>query len=145
MKNRFTPSLVTSTNDTFYIPLYQRLFEWDEEQIKTLLENLHSSYANNIDKEEPYYVGMLTAIDNKGKELVDGQQRFTVITLIGIVMREYYDGWNEFLKKDNIYRLNFRARPNDQEYLSSRIDKRDPYYVNAKMKRGIETIEKFVL
>lgn len=145
MNNRYTPLLVASTNETFYIPLYQRLFEWDKEQITTLLDDLYSSFTHQHDKEEPYYVGMLTAIDNKGKELVDGQQRFTVITLMGIVMREYCDGWNDFLKIDIVNRLNFKARPNDQDYLAGRIDKREPNYVNAKMKRGIETIERYVL
>lgn len=144
MNNKYTPSKVALSAETFHIPLYQRLFEWDKEQITTLLEDLYSSYSHHLEDEQPYYVGMLTALDNKGKELVDGQQRFTVITLMGIVMREFYPEWNKFLKKDNICRLDFKARPNDQEYLSSQIDKREPKYINTKMKRGLSTIENYI-
>ena len=43
----------------FKIPIYQRLFEWDEEKIEQLLNDLYSSFSKNAD--EPYYIGMLTS------------------------------------------------------------------------------------
>ena len=79
-----TPELVCRnySNKRYQIPIYQRLFEWDQEKIEQLLNDLYISYKK--DETEPYYVGMLTStIDGEdlaeGNNLVDGQQRFTVI------------------------------------------------------------------
>ena len=104
-ENKFTPS--TIGNIEFSIPLYQRLFEWEEAQIKQLLFDLNESFKLN--KEKPYYIGMLTVFvesDTKKYSLVDGQQRFTVLTLMALAFRK--SGWRKFLKTDeekNISRL----------------------------------------
>ena len=91
-----TPERVAKTQKIYNIPIYQRLFEWNDEKIKNLLNDLFSSYVKN--EAEPYYIGMLTANEQvTEQDLVDGQQRFTVSTLIGIIYRKYYDGWNDFL------------------------------------------------
>lgn len=135
-----TPERIANTNETYNIPIYQRLFEWDEDKIEQLLEDLFQAYKKNSD--EPYYVGMLTSTGT-GNNLVDGQQRFTVMTLIGIVMQEYYTDWNSFLKiseDGNIQtRLNFSARPDDQAYLEcivlNNADK-NKVVINNKMEAG---------
>ena len=112
--NRFTPAEITKCDECFSIPLYQRLFEWEEPQIIGLLNDLKKSK----DKNRPYYIGMLTA--TQGKDLVDGQQRFTVMMLMGIVFKDYWkEGWEKFIKTNNNKpRLHFKARPDDEEYLA---------------------------
>ena len=92
IQQTFTPYTISQESALFFsIPLYQRLFEWGEEQITQLLDDLYSSY--NRDKNQPYYIGMLTAKETgKNKELIDGQQRFTVMFLLGI-----HFGWKDFL------------------------------------------------
>ena len=89
-----TPELICEkyADKRYQIPIYQRLFEWDQEKIEQLLNDLYISYKKEPDN--PYYVGMLTStIDGEdlaeGNNLVDGQQRFTVMTLIGLVMLSY--------------------------------------------------------
>jgi len=142
-KYPYTPSSICKEGALcFSIPLYQRLFEWDDVQIKQLLDDLYSSYLKNPDA--PYYIGMLTAKELGAiKELVDGQQRFTVLMLLGI-----HFGWNDFLfVQDGTLkklRLQFHARNEDKEYLLTRIkgpiDK--PHtYINEKMENGLRCIK----
>ena len=134
-ENRFTPETI---DECFSIPLYQRLFEWEEPQITGLLNDLEKSY----DKEKPYYIGMLTA--TKDKDLVDGQQRFTVMMLMGIVFKNYWDEWKKFIKFNDNPRLRFKARPDDEAYLTSLINCKSNAIVNQKMKKGIECIQEWI-
>ena len=83
----FTPEILSDKfqNVVFDIPIYQRLFAWREEQIKELMDDLleASSKGGN------YYIGILTiAVNNKHLELIDGQQRMTVTTLMAIAFKE---------------------------------------------------------
>lgn len=79
----FTPAKVVKDDDMFGIPIYQRLFEWNKESIEKLLADLVDAMSK--DSRKFYYIGMLTAtMDNDKYELVDGQQRFTVMTLLAL-------------------------------------------------------------
>lgn len=138
-KYPFTPaSICKEPALSFSIPLYQRLFEWGEEQINQLIDDLYSSFQRNPDA--AYYIGMLTAKElGTCKELVDGQQRFTVMILLAI-----YFQWNDFLfVQDNSLRLQFHAREEDKEYLLIRA--KGPItdshmYINEKMEQGLNYI-----
>lgn len=144
-----TPELVCKkySNKRYQIPIYQRLFEWDQEKIEQLLNDLYISFKK--EPNDPYYVGMLTSTVegenlSEGNNLVDGQQRFTVMTLIGLVMSSYCKGWNDFIKiSSDQTRLFFAARPDDQAYLESIIlgkGTQDQIIENRKMERGIRCI-----
>lgn len=144
----FTPSAISKDASLhFSIPLYQRLFEWGDEQIQQLLDDLLSSMHR--DKNAPYYVGMLTAkAHDKGKkmELVDGQQRFTAMVLLGITFQ-----WSDFLLCKNDYgttpRLQFSARDDDKDYLMSKIKGTNlgPHsYKNEKMENGLAFIHNYL-
>ncbi|MEO7309296.1 MAG: DUF262 domain-containing HNH endonuclease family protein [Chitinophagaceae bacterium] len=138
--NQYTPATVGELKCS--IPLYQRLFEWEEPQILQLLHDLYGGFKNN--PEQPYYIGMLTAFkENEAYSLVDGQQRFTVLTLIAIVFDT--DEWKSFVKVgDKNYRLSFFARKRDEDYLRRIFERAVPAHVNNKMQRGIETIRKYL-
>lgn len=131
-KQSFTPYTISNDSALFFsIPLYQRLFEWGEEQITQLLDDLYSSYKRNANS--PYYIGMLTAKETgNSKELVDGQQRFTVMVLLGI----HFD-WNDFITASGQPRLMFTARDEDKEYLQAKINGKIPSYKNDKMEKGL--------
>lgn len=154
---RSTPKRIVESSTIYKIPIYQRLFEWDKDSIWTLLNDLYSSYKNGLGK-EPYYIGMLTAnIDKEGiLNLVDGQQRFTVSTLMGIVFYSYYkdDEWYKFLLVGNEPRLIFSAREEDANFLKKLImdqeflehiisDKNCNEYVNRKMCEGLKAIKQW--
>ena len=105
-----TPQQIYKENETFSIPLYQRLFTWTPREITILLNDLYNQYINKPN--EHYYVGLLTSTHNN--ELVDGQQRFTVMMLLGIAMCDKYNEWIKFLEKDGQLRLTFTARKEDE-------------------------------
>ena len=136
---RLTPE--TIGDKTYSIPLYQRLFEWDGERITQLLNDLKEQPAGKA-----YYIGMLTSTSKN--DLVDGQQRFTVLMLMGIALSVYYTPWKQFILHNGKSRLSFSARPEDQEYLrfliTSDHDESAPYE-NKKMKKGLECIRGYLL
>lgn len=142
--NKFTPSTVG--NLEFSIPLYQRLFEWETSQINQLLNDLYENFEQNEPENKPYYIGMFTVYNEKNNNqysLVDGQQRFTVLTLMAIAFKT--EEWLHFLKINDNPRLSFFARKKDTDYLKYKIDGlSDPLYENVKMANGIKTITDFI-
>lgn len=140
--NKYTPETIACGTTTFSIPLYQRLFEWDKEQITQLLNDLYSGFDHKRD--EPYYIGMLTTHKN---DLVDGQQRFTVLMLMAIAFKSGNNKWGDFLnlKDGGRIRLLFYARKNDEKYLLAKVnDEKSIDYKNANMESGIKCITDFV-
>ena len=80
-------------------------------------------YKAMTSPERNHYIGVLTTTKNSNRlDLVDGQQRFTVMILMGIVMMRYFKDWKIFLlPNDEKMRLDFSARPDDHEYLEDLI------------------------
>ena len=160
---RLTPKIISNemNGDIYTIPIYQRLFEWDEEKIVQLLNDLLNSYYK--DKKSLYYIGMLTAenIENNKENkynLVDGQQRFVVMMLLGSVMKIYDPEWKAFILCGDKNRLTFNARKNDEEYLNNLISIEEKSivslineceevkdnFVNLKMRNGVKAIYKWI-
>lgn len=72
---------IVSNNEFFNIPIYQRLYVWGDDQIKTLLEDLKRGFESAPDRD--YYLGAIMLTQNNNKfDLIDGQQRFTTLWLI---------------------------------------------------------------
>ena len=138
---RYTPKSIAEEDKYFSIPLYQRLFAWGEPQVKGLLEDLFNHFKET---DKPYYLGMLSCIKMSGYyDLIDGQQRFTVMTLLGIVFQQYDEQWKDFLARGK--RLSFKARSKDQEYLKALIDQSGNITDrNAKMDAAINVIREFM-
>lgn len=142
---RYTPEKIVEEKLIFSIPLYQRLFFWGEEQVKGLLYDLKNHFDPDLDNGTPYYLGMLSCIKSGNHyDLIDGQQRFTVMILLAIVLRNYYEKWNGFL--DGGKRLRFMSRTKDNEYLTAVINRQveilDP---NRKMEDGKKIIFDFMV
>lgn len=158
---KYTPCTI---NDAEYsIPLYQRLFEWGSENVAQLLDDLQSAFKkyihasssiiSGIDPTEwDYYIGMLTSTvaDKSGEKLylVDGQQRFTVLTLIGCVMQSYArESWRKFLLYREKPRLSFISRKSDELYLIKLINQEFDYegeLVNYNMREAIKTVRDYM-
>jgi len=140
--NRYTPAIITEKEYTFSIPIYQRLFAWGEEQVNGLLYDLKNHFEK--EGEVPYYLGMLSCIEKEGRnDLIDGQQRFTLMMLLGIKFQEYDNRWSNFLAEGN--RLTFKARSKDTEYIKSLINNSsDVAEKNEKMDCGIQAIHNFL-
>ena len=144
--NGKTPKNISESDEVYTVPIYQRLFEWDIDKIDQLLGDLWSAFNKN--KTEPYYIGMLTSksVNDWIDDLVDGQQRFTVMTLLGIEMKRYNPDWQQFLTvKGDETRLRFSARPEDQKYLECKIFGNELSAINIKMEKGLEYIKNWLL
>jgi len=132
-----TPETVSKFQDVqFRIPVYQRLFAWDREAVMCLIKDLKKSFdemRDNKQTQRPYYIGLITSTSNN--ELVDGQQRFSVMMLIGIVLRQYYEAWNSFLFAGNKPRLYFEAREQDNVYFSYLLN--HPDYLQYTILSGV--------
>ena len=140
---RYTPEKIAEEKLYFSIPIYQRLFSWGEEQINGLLYDLKNHFETTSDG-TPYYLGMLSCIKSGNHyDLIDGQQRFTVMTLFAIVLRNYYKEWNSFL--DDGKRLKFISRTKDNEYLAAVINRQhDVLDPNRIMEEAVKFISDFM-
>ena len=89
-------SLFSEKKTSFLIPDYQRPYAWDEDQCRTLWDDIFTfSFPNNNyeefdDDNEEYFLGSVVTYKNEdGKsEVIDGQQRLTTLLLI---LRAFYD------------------------------------------------------
>ncbi|WP_300704379.1 DUF262 domain-containing protein [Bacteroides sp.] len=139
---KYTPKQIVEEKLFFIIPIYQRLFEWNPENILTLLHDLKRTFELSQSPDD-YYIGMLTATESH--ELVDGQQRFTAMMLLGCTLKDY-DCWSSFISSNETPRLKFVARPADDNYLQHLIyndDNNVKSYVNLKMEAGTKAIKSF--
>lgn len=142
---KLTPSKIVELKHFYSIPIYQRLFEWDADNILTLLDDLKKSFSQSDPHgQDDYYIGMLTSTADN--ELVDGQQRFTVMMLMACVLQKYDNKWKEFLLDDDRTRQHFSSRPLDDSYLRSLIDDApsDNLVINKKMQNGVRLIKDYL-
>ena len=90
----------------YVIPLYQRAYAWEDEEIVQLIDDINDSTGD-------YYIGSLVVAKVKGREeryeVVDGQQRLTTLYLL-LHYLVPYDG----LVGDNWETLSFDCRPNSK-------------------------------
>ena len=66
----------------YVIPVYQRNYAWEEDEITALIKDVYDSCRKNANA--PYYIGTLVTYkrgDNE-YEVIDGQQRLTTIYII---------------------------------------------------------------
>lgn len=82
-------NLETLFKSIYNVPVYQRPYSWDREQIEILLDDINRAYES-ADRDDGYYTGNLIIFDVDEKidgiiskyEIIDGQQRITTFSLI---------------------------------------------------------------
>lgn len=114
----FSSSVMESDN-IYRIPLYQRNFSWGKPEVKQLIRDIVDFAHKRSDQN--YYLGILVVYERKADgqlqyEVVDGQQRLTVLSLL---MRAFHNEQVSILHKtDPLYlKLNFAHRPKAQQTL----------------------------
>ncbi|WP_101019426.1 DUF262 domain-containing protein [Helicobacter pylori] len=86
--------LATEFEAYYQIPIYQRPYQWTEENCEKLLDDLFFNYED--DRESDYFCGSLVLIaiseDSKVKtyDVVDGQQRLSTFILLAKVLATLY-------------------------------------------------------
>ncbi|MCV3431005.1 DUF262 domain-containing protein [Campylobacter lari] len=119
-------SEVADNNKIFFeIPPYQRLYEWNKEQIQTLLNDIKTKFDENKNKE--YFIGNVVVSKKSVKNdqkvdvkhlLIDGQQRLTTLFLIGFFLSyKNCDNWQNFIINDNKLRISMPIREKEEEVL----------------------------
>ena len=145
MNNENGVTLKDITKERFCIPLYQRLFAWTPKEVSKLLRDLKEHFESDRFKKEhnPYYLGMLTTIQRDGHiDLIDGQQRFTIMILMAIVFKDIPE-WSNFLLDGK--RLILSARTEDEKYLEALThDRPNATFENTCMKNAIQGIQDFL-
>ena len=136
----------------FNIPIYQRLYAWEESHVKKLLEDLNDAFEK--EKSKPYYLGNIILYKNEKSDrydIIDGQQRLTTLWLMGFVLKaeEYHKDWSSFLGERSKLRLDFIARQDDQIFLQNLLKNQENNKkgaeVNEIMVKAIDTIKTFML
>lgn len=144
---RYTPEKVVENSLSFRIPIFQRLFAWEEKQVSQLMTDLFAHYNVNSHRDVPYYIGALSGVQSDDRcELIDGQQRMIIISLLAIAFNEsgkYDSTWGKFLADGE--RLHFVARSSDMSYFRNRIRGNNTNQTNNRMEQGIETIQAFLM
>ncbi|GAA8461431.1 DUF262 domain-containing protein [Helicobacter pylori] len=118
--------LKNTLKEEFYyqIPIYQRPYQWTEENCEKLLDDLFFNYED--DRESDYFCGSLVLIliseDSKAKtyDVVDGQQRLSTFILLAKVLATLF-----------LERLTEESKEYLQESLNSRHGKKDRLNFNA--------------
>lgn len=124
--------LYNGNKATYEVPIYQRNYAWEEDEITALIQDVYDAYlkSKNGGSKNNYYIGTLVSY-HKGDqvyEVIDGQQRLTTIYLV-----------LSALKKVHIQnKLTYRARKKSNDTIKSipkfEIDEKD---------NGIKSIPKF--
>lgn len=67
---------------TYEVPIYQRNYAWEKDEISTLIQDVYDSYKKN--PKGVYYIGTLVSYHKGDRvfEVIDGQQRLTTINII---------------------------------------------------------------
>ncbi|ENH58942.1 hypothetical protein HPHPA11_0068 [Helicobacter pylori Hp A-11] len=90
----------------YQIPIYQRPYQWTEENCEKLLDDLFEDYEE--DRESDYFCGSLVLVksDPNSKtetyDIVDGQQRLSTFILLAKVLADLY---NDCLDPKNLEHL----------------------------------------
>ena len=141
-----TPADIVVMSNRLVVPIYQRLFVWDDTRIEQLLSDLYDEMPNA----NPYYIGIITVRDdgNGAWELVDGQQRMTFMTMLGCLLcyrmkGECNDTWYKFVwYEDRQPRIGYVGRDEDQEDIKSLFSAGDAR--NPNFRAFISAFNRFV-
>ncbi len=125
--------LKNTLKEEFYyqIPIYQRTYQWTEENCEKLLDDLFEDYEE--DRESDYFCGSLVLVksDPRSKteiyDIVDGQQRLSTFILLAKVLADLYndcldpkhlehlqEGWKD--RHTERKRLSFNTIGSNAEY-----------------------------
>lgn len=110
-------SMLSNNNVTFFIPPYQRNYEWTDDQCRVFLEDVKKTYDSNVEGiRSEHFFGSVTYFKTESVfgqpdklVLIDGQQRITTTMLFLVALRDILDDNSvqqfidsKYLKNDNV-------------------------------------------
>lgn len=123
-----TPKGLLNGTEHYLIPMYQRNYAWGNSEIEQLIVDIMDAQidAKNSKEYKNYYLGTLVIFERpqlsskrKVFEVIDGQQRFTTLSLLIIYLKNYFttidsDYDMSWYKEQNI---EFESRPKSTQTL----------------------------
>src|SRR3954447_3640907 len=111
----------------YTIPIYQRNYAWDAEQIEQLISDVHDAMSDGDDN---YFLGNLIVTERDSKaidyEVIDGQQRLTTLYLLLTYLRNS----GQAVADSHVDRLRYQSRPRSADALR-RISSNRPRHAGA--------------
>src|SRR5262249_5206945 len=75
-------------DNTLVVPMYQRSYAWEGEQVNELFQDIANAIATN---EKEYFIGSIVVTpQDQFQEVVDGQQRLATATIFLAAVRDYF-------------------------------------------------------
>lgn len=104
IEDKTIQELFSDKNADFLIPDYQRPYAWNEDECRTLWEDLFAFIFPDNDKDkfndDEYFLGpIVTFKNNRQSEVIDGQQRLTTLMLL---LRAFYDKFENMKDEQSI-------------------------------------------
>nr|WP_320136075.1 DUF262 domain-containing protein [uncultured Amphritea sp.] len=143
-----------SDSHQYVVPMYQRNYAWGEAEINQLVQDV-VDYQQK--KHERYYIGTLVVFKRSdgGFEVIDGQQRFTTLTLLAMYLRNLtlLEGSKLKLPRMNWYQkinISFESRPRSTHTFTA-LSQRKPLHLlngegyNESILKGYALIEKALM
>lgn len=128
LKEQSIAELYNGHQVTYEVPIYQRNYAWEEDEITALIQDVYDAYLPNKNSGDKgtYFIGTLVSY-HKGDhvyEIIDGQQRLTTINLVLSAL--------EVSVKN---KLTYRARKKSNDTIKSiplfNVDEKDNGIVNG--------------
>ena len=95
----------------FVIPIYQRNYDWSEDNCKQLWEDIYEIGQTSKEESKVHFIGSIVYVCNDEYTtdeieqfvVIDGQQRITTITLLLIAIYHYAQKIGEYRLAETIY------------------------------------------
>ena len=123
-----TPKELLNGTEHYLIPMYQRNYAWGNSEIEQLIVDIMDAQidARNSNDYKNYYLGILVVFERPQLsskrtvfEVIDGQQRFTTLSLLIIYLRNYFKSigseYDMLWYKDQ--NIEFESRPKSTQTL----------------------------
>ena len=128
LKEQSIAEIYNGDKVTYEVPIYQRNYAWEEDEITTLIQDVYDAHLKNknASKKGTYFIGTLVSYHRGDSvfEVIDGQQRLTTINLVLAALG---------IPRQN--KLTYRARKKSNETINSipefTIDEKDNGIVNG--------------
>jgi len=102
----------------YLMPMYQRNYAWGEGEINQLVQDV-SDYQQKSNGEQTYYIGTLVVYerDDGSFEVIDGQQRFTTLSLVASCLKRSLFPAAKAVDMDwfTAPNIDFESRPHSME------------------------------
>ena len=122
-------SLLSNNDVTFFIPPYQRNYEWTDEQCKVFLNDVMKTYeSNSRGIAAEHFFGSITFFQTESTfgqpdklVLIDGQQRITTTMLFLVALRDILDNTDMSNYVDSKYlKNNIVINGETEEYIRAK-------------------------